>query len=128
MHALLFVTVHRKIVKLHFCLSLKRVLELEARETLHTFIYVDEAGFNLAKSRRHGRNRIGERATTEVPGQRKGNITMCAAISDNSVLTHVPLLGPYNTQHLLTFLDTLYRDLVPGNERGGGQLSKYVVV
>ncbi|XP_039899474.1 uncharacterized protein LOC120740972 [Simochromis diagramma] len=102
----------------------QRVLELEARETLHTFIYVDEAGFNLAKGRRHGRNRIGQRATTEVPGQRGGNITMCAAISDNGVLTHIPLLGPYNTQHLLTFLDTLYRDLVPENERGGGQLSK----
>ncbi|XP_019213039.2 uncharacterized protein LOC109201840 [Oreochromis niloticus] len=106
----------------------QRVLELEARETLHTFIYVDEAGFNLAKGRRRGRNRIGQRATTEVPGQRGGNITMCAAISDNGVLTHIPLLGPYNTQHLLTFLDTLYRDLVPENERGGGQLSKYVVV
>ncbi|XP_019213444.1 uncharacterized protein LOC102077558 [Oreochromis niloticus] len=106
----------------------QRVLELEARETLHTFIYVDEAGFNLAKGRRRGRNRIGQRATTEVHGQRGGKITMCAAISDNGVLTHIPLLGPYNTQHLLTFLDTLYRDLVPENARGGGQLSKYVVV
>ncbi|RVE60068.1 hypothetical protein OJAV_G00194290 [Oryzias javanicus] len=67
----------------------QRVLELEARETLHTFIYVDEAGFNLAKGRRLGRNRIGQRATTEVPGQRRGNITMCAAISDNAVLTHM---------------------------------------
>ncbi len=39
---------------------IKRVLELEAREPLHTFIYLDEAGFNLAKGRRRGRNRIGQ--------------------------------------------------------------------
>nr|XP_023660031.1 uncharacterized protein LOC111839927 [Paramormyrops kingsleyae] len=106
----------------------QRILELEARELLHTLIYVDEAGFNLAKGRRRGRNRIGQRATTDVPGRRGGNVTMCAAMSDNGILTHIPLLGPYNTQHLLTFLDTLYRDIVPENERGGGQLNKYVVV
>ncbi len=104
---------------------IKRVLELEAREPLHTFIYLDEAGFNLA-----GRNRIGQRATIDVPGQRGGNITMCAAISENGVLTHKPRLGPYNTQHLLTFLDTLYRDIIPENERGltGDHLNKHVVV
>ncbi len=109
---------------------IKRVLELEAREPLHTFIYLDEAGFNLAKGRRHGRNRIGQRATIFVPGQRGGNITMCAAISENGVLTHIPRLGPYNTQHLLTCLDTLYRDIIPENERGltGDHLNKHVVV
>ncbi len=109
---------------------IKRVLELEAREPLHTFIYLDEAGFNLAKGRRRGRNRIGQRATIDVPGQRGGNITMCAAISENGVLTHIPHLGPYNTQHLLTFLDTLYRDIIPENERGltGDHLNKHVVV
>lgn len=108
----------------------QRVLELEAREPLHTFIYLDEAGFNLAKGRRRGRNRIGRRATIDVPGQRGGNITMCAAISENGILTHIPHLGPYNTQHLLTFLDTLYRDIIPENERGltGDHLNKHVVV
>lgn len=45
------------------------VLELEAGEPLHTFIYIDEAVFNLAKGRRCGRNRIGHRATIDVPGQ-----------------------------------------------------------
>ena len=115
-------------LSLSLCLLIKHVLELEAREPLHKFIYIDEAGFNLAKGRRRGRNRIGQRATTDVPGQCGGNVTMCAAIPDNGVLTHIPLLGPYNTQHLLTFLDTPYRDIVPENERGGGQLNKYVVV
>ncbi len=68
-----------------------------------TFIYVDEAGFNLTKSRRRGRNVIGHRATVDLPGQRGGNISMCAAISENGVLTHIPLIGPYNTAspHLL---------------------------
>ncbi|KAL6477133.1 hypothetical protein MHYP_G00156320 [Metynnis hypsauchen] len=108
----------------------ERIMELESREPLHTFIYMDEAGFNLAKCRRRGRNIIGQRATTDVPGQRGGNITMCAAMSENGVLTNIPIIGPYNTQHLVTFLDTLYRDLIPDNERGGVQedLPKYVVI
>ena len=55
-------------------------MELEARQTPHTFMYVDEAGFNLAKTRRRGRNIIGQRATVDVPGLRGANITMCAAI------------------------------------------------
>ena len=49
------------------------------------------------------RNRIGQRATTDVPGQHGGNVTMCAAILDNGVLTHIPLLGPYNTQQSADF-------------------------
>lgn len=55
---------------------------------------------------------------------------MCAAISENGVLTHIPVIGPYNTDHLLAFLDTLYRDIIPKNERGlpGDDLNKYVVV
>jgi len=39
---------------------IKHVLELEAREQLHTFIYIDEAGLNLANGRRRGRNHIGK--------------------------------------------------------------------
>ncbi len=54
-------------------------MELEASEPPHSFIYMDEAGFNLTKRRRHGRNIIGHRATVDVPGQRGGNITMGAA-------------------------------------------------
>lgn len=36
---------------------------------------------------------------------------MCAAISENGVITHIPHFGPYNTQPPLAFLVTLYRDL-----------------
>ncbi|XP_026037838.1 uncharacterized protein LOC113030533 isoform X1 [Astatotilapia calliptera] len=95
----------------------QHILELEAREPLHMFVYLDEAGFNLAKGRRRGRNHIGERATIDVPGQRGGNITMCAAISENGVHTHIPRIGAYNSQHLLAFLDALHRDLIPQNGR-----------
>lgn len=105
-------------------------MALEGNETPHTLVFVDEAGFNLAKGRRRGWNIIGHRATVDVPGQRGGNITMCAAISENGVATHIPTLGPYNTQKLLFFLDHLYSDLIPENERGfvGPHLSKFVVV
>ncbi|XP_038137819.1 uncharacterized protein LOC119781423 [Cyprinodon tularosa] len=53
----------------------QRVMEIEGRQTPHIFIFVDEAGFNLAKTRRRGRNVIGKRATVDVPGQR-GAITI----------------------------------------------------
>ncbi len=46
----------------------QRVMELEANQVPHEMIYVDEAGFNLAKRRRRGRNIIGKRATVTVPG------------------------------------------------------------
>ncbi|KAI7812952.1 hypothetical protein IRJ41_012596 [Triplophysa rosa] len=94
----------------------QRIVELEASEPPHSFIYMEEAGFNLTKRRRRC--------------QRGGNITMGAAISENGVLTHIPIIGPYNTECLVTFLDTLYRDLIPEQEWGqiGDDLPKYVIV
>ncbi len=56
---------------------LQTVLDFDAGELPHE----DEAGFNLAKTRRRGRNVVGQRAVVNVPGQRGGNITLCAAIS-----------------------------------------------
>ncbi len=92
-------------------------MEIEGRQTPHIFIFVDEAGFNLTKTRCWGRNVIGKRATVDVPGQRGANITICAAISTEGVLLHKPLIGPYNSEHLLLFLDELYWRVVPGEER-----------
>ncbi len=105
-------------------------MELEASEPPHSFNHMDEAGFNLTKRRRRGQNIIGHRATVDVPGQRGRNITMGAAISENGVLTHIPIIGPYNTERLVTFLDTLYRDLIPELETGqiGDDLPKYGIV
>ncbi len=101
-------------------------MELEGHETPHVLVFVDEAGFNLSKGWRRGRNLIGHRAITDPPGQRGADITMCAAISENGVSTHLPHIGPYNTQLLLAFLNTLYRDLIPEQERGF--VRHYVVV
>ncbi len=64
-------------------------------ERPHEYIYVDEAGFNLTKRRRRGRNVIGHRAIVCVPGQRGGNVTLCAAISNHGVVHHHANLGPY---------------------------------
>ncbi|XP_016370024.1 uncharacterized protein LOC107709879 [Sinocyclocheilus rhinocerous] len=83
----------------------ERVLQMDAEEILHEFIYIDEAGFNLTKARRRGRNIIGHRAIINVPGQRGGNITLCAAISQHGVLLRHAKMGPYNTPHILAFLD-----------------------
>ncbi len=83
---------------------LQGVLRMDGEEIQHELIYVDEAGFNLTRTRRRGRNIIGHRAIVNVPGQRGGNITLCAAITQNGVL-HV---GPYNTALILTFLDQLH--------------------
>ncbi|KAL7842325.1 hypothetical protein SRHO_G00240140 [Serrasalmus rhombeus] len=50
----------------------QRIMELEASEPPHRFISMDEAGFNLTKRRRRGRNIIGHRATADVPCQANG--------------------------------------------------------
>ncbi len=50
---------------------------------------------------------IGQRAIVEVPGQRGGNVTFCAAISNHGVLHHHVTLRPYNTQHLLRCIANL---------------------
>ncbi len=73
----------------------------------HEYLFLDEAGFNLQKRRQRGRNIIGQRAITEVPGQRGGNITLCAAMGLEGLVHRHAVLGSYNTQRLLTFLEEL---------------------
>ncbi|XP_052349887.1 uncharacterized protein LOC127915112 [Oncorhynchus keta] len=77
------------------------VLEMDAHAIPHEFIFIDDAGFNLAKTRRRGRNVIGHRAIIDVPGQRGGNITMCAAISNTHGVLHRHVLGN-NQNELVT--------------------------
>ncbi|XP_051543561.1 uncharacterized protein LOC127434686 [Myxocyprinus asiaticus] len=107
----------------------QRVMDLEANQVPHEMIYADEAGFNLVKRRRRGRNIIGKRATVTMPGQSGANITMCAAISNNGALLHKCEIGPYNTDLLLLFLEDLHERLVPEVERGqvGDHLPIYVI-
>nr|XP_029480639.1 uncharacterized protein LOC115103815 [Oncorhynchus nerka] len=93
-----------------------KVLELDAAAIQHVYMYI-ESGFKLAK--RQGWNIIGHRAIVNVPGQRGGNITMCAAVGQQGVPHHHANLGPYNTALLITFLDTLHGILIPDEQRGG---------
>lgn len=86
----------------------QRVLRMDGEEIQHEFIYVDEAGFNLTRTRRRGRSINGHRAIVNVPGQSGGNITHCAAITQNGVLHRHAHMGPYNTALILTFLDQLH--------------------
>ncbi|KAJ8369545.1 hypothetical protein SKAU_G00095730 [Synaphobranchus kaupii] len=107
----------------------QRISELEASPIPQEYIFIDEAGFNFTK-RRSRRNIIGHRAIVDVPGQRGGNVTICAAISKWGVLHHHATLGPYNTAHLLTFLETLHNTLTPSDQRkhNGPEQPMYVVV
>ncbi len=89
----------------------------DAEEVLHEFIYIEVAGFNLTTVRRRGINIIGHRAIVNVPGQRGGNITLCAAITQNGVLHRHANLGPYNTNLILTFLDRLHNIITAANQR-----------
>ncbi len=71
---------------------------MDGEEIQHEFIYVDEAGFNLTRTRRRGRNIIGHRAIVNVPGQRGGNITLCAALHRIGSSTAMPIWA-LTTQH-----------------------------
>ncbi|XP_054592207.1 uncharacterized protein [Nothobranchius furzeri] len=91
------------------------VLQIQDYDTAnesYEYISIDEAGFNLVKRRRRGRNVIGQRATIEVPGLRGGNVTMCAAMNHHGILHRHAHLGAYNTALLLEFLNGLYDVLV----------------
>ncbi|XP_063324685.1 uncharacterized protein LOC134634684 [Pelmatolapia mariae] len=108
----------------------QRIFEIEGRPVPHEMIFVDEAGFNLTKRRKRGRNIIGHRAIVNVPGQRGGNVTMCAAISQRGVLHRHAVLGPYNTMLLLAFLDGLRQHMFQMDYREPAQPEQphYVVV
>lgn len=87
-------------------------MDMDGADQMHEFIFIDEAGFNLTKMRRRGRNIIGQRAIVHGPGQRGGNITLCAAISFRGLLHHHSKIGAYNTQHIIAFLDALHFTVV----------------
>ena len=114
------------IQQLQYLLSFQRIMELDASPIPQQLIFIDQAGFNLAK-RRRGRN-IGKRAIIEVPGQRGGNVTICAAMSHNGVLQRLATLGPYNTAHLLHFLNTLHENLFQPEQRRPGDPEQLMYV
>lgn len=95
---------------------------------VNEYIFIDEVGFNLVKKRRRGRNVIGQRAIVEVPGQRGGNITMCAAMNHHGILHHHAHLGAYNTARLLAFLDGLHDLLIPPGRMDVPHRIHYIVI
>ncbi len=76
----------------------QRILQLATMARPHEYLFLDVAGFNLQKRRQRGRNII---------GQRGGNITLCVAMGLEGLVHRHAVLGSYNTQHLLTFLEEL---------------------
>ncbi|XP_028649227.2 LOW QUALITY PROTEIN: uncharacterized protein LOC114645554 [Erpetoichthys calabaricus] len=109
------------------CQYVQRIFELDSMVRPHEYIFVDEAGFNLAK-RRRGRNVIGQRAIIELPGQCGGNVTICAAISSYGVLHSHLTVGPYNTELLVTFLDGLWHALLEQRDREQAEHPMYVII
>lgn len=55
---------------------------------------------------------------------------MCTAISNDGLLLHKPLIGPYNTERLISFLNNLHNRLVPEEERcqGASNSPNFIVV
>lgn len=71
-----------------------------------SYEFIDEAGFNRAKSRREGRNVFGHGTIIDAPGQHGANI-MCTAISGTGGVLH------HHSNLTVTFLVTLYNILTP---------------
>ena len=65
-----------------------------------------------------------KKAVVNVPGQRGGNITLCAAICLQGVLHHHATLGLYNTAHIIIFLDALHNAVV----QSGPEQHRFVVI
>lgn len=78
-------------------------------ERIHKYIQYLRI-FQSSQEEKRGHNIIGQRGQC-VPGQHGDNVTICVAISNHGVLHQHVTLGPYNTQHLLTFLAGL-RDVL----------------
>ncbi|KAI7794739.1 hypothetical protein IRJ41_025968 [Triplophysa rosa] len=98
--------IRRVLVKHKITMKHIRILDMDGAAQPHEFIYIDEAGFNLSKTRRRGHN-------------------MCTL---QGLLHHHAKLGPYNTQHILTFLDALHDAVVQGpvSERRFSENSEYI--
>ncbi|MEQ2213070.1 hypothetical protein XENOCAPTIV_009271 [Xenoophorus captivus] len=92
----------------------EHVAEDQAREEIHWKAkQLNDVAYAMEK-RRCGRNILELRATVDELGQWGGYRAMGAAISENGVLTHIPIIG--NAKRLVTFLDAPYGHLIPEQE------------
>ncbi len=54
--------------------------------------------------------------------------SLCATLSNDGLLLQKPLIGPYNTERPISFLDDLHNRHVPAEERGPSNSSTFIVV
>lgn len=48
--------------------------------------------------------KLQQRSTVTVPGQKGANITRCATMSNDNAIYQIPTVTPYNAEHLVIFL------------------------
>lgn len=70
-------------------------------------IYIDECGFNLWTKRTYGRSARGSRCFRTVDKQRGQNLSVCMAIGQTGIIHKQFLIGPYNREKFVTFLEEL---------------------
>lgn len=95
----------------------QRVLELEVAVVEHQGL--DEVGFNITNGKEY------HRAIVDVPGQEHH---MCSDFPLWRHGHHHATLGPYNTVHPITFLDTLHSTLIPPDQIDAPEQPRYVVI
>lgn len=69
-----------------------------------SIVYLDEMGVHLAMTPARGRAPVGERAVCHVPGSRGSNISVIAAVREDTVLTWYPHDGAIDGDRFLLFL------------------------
>lgn len=78
-------------------------------------IWIDETGFNLHLRRKYGRALAGLRANVVVANSRGHNISICAAMSEEGMLSHMVHRGAYTALLFCTFLERLFAHLLALN-------------
>ncbi|XP_046722685.1 uncharacterized protein LOC124397199 [Silurus meridionalis] len=95
----------------------QRILQLDTMARPHEYLFLDEAGFNLQKQKQRGCNIIGQRAITEVPGQRGvermphrgGRVAILTAAQETLI---VDMVRENNLIRLLEIRDKVIADIV----------------
>lgn len=71
---------------------------MDVEEILLNFTHIDEAGFDLTKTRRS------HRAVISVSGQHEGNITLCAAVTPSCQNGRTTLPTFHVVDNIVTFV------------------------
>lgn len=79
----------------------------EAPSDRRQIIWIDESGFNMHLRRKYGRALAGLRANVVVANSRGYNLSICAAMSEEGLLSHKIHRGAYNSTLFCAFLEQL---------------------